>query len=62
LSLENALDVLVAAYLTPNQKALFNSAAKFVCENRENLVKTENWEELSEKDQKTVIFAMLNLE
>ena len=64
LSFGNALEVLVSAYVTPNQKALFNSAAKFVCENRKKLVKTENWKELSNDAtlMQKVFLAMLNVE
>lgn len=64
LSIENALDVSVAAYLT-NKTALFNSAARFVCENKGNLIKTDSWKELSENDPiliKAVLTAMLDLE
>ena len=59
LSLENALDVLVAAELT-NQKALFESAAKFVKEKPGKKKKTGAYKEMAEKDTK--IIAMLNIE
>ena len=57
LSLENALDVLVAAELT-NQKALFDSAAKFVRENKGKMNKTGAYKEMLEKDPKFIASVM----
>ena len=51
LSLENALDVLVASHLT-NQKSLFDATSNFVYANKENLVKTESWKEIMEANPK----------
>jgi len=45
LSLENGLDVMVAAYLT-NQTSLFGVASNFVCENKGQLVKSDFWNEM----------------
>ena len=64
LSFQNALDVLVSASLT-NQKVLFDVATRFVFENRENLVKTDAWKELSENYPilvNKIMSAMLKLE
>ena len=64
LSLENALDVLVAAELT-NQKALFESAAKFVKEKPGKKKKTGAYKEMAEKDTKIIAIVMtkmLNIE
>ena len=64
LSLENALDVLTAANLT-SKKDLFDAAAKFVFENKQSVVKTEAWKELSENHPDLIVKimkAMLNFE
>ena len=64
LSMENALDVLVAAELT-NQKALFESAAKFVKEKPGKKKKTGAYKEMAEKDTKIIAIVMtkmLNIE
>merc|ERR1712037_471177 len=45
LSVENALDVLVASHHT-NQEDLFKAASNFVCENKGQLANTEAWEEM----------------
>jgi hypothetical protein len=45
LSVENALDVLVASHHT-NQQDLFKAAANFVCENKGQLANTGAWEEM----------------
>ena len=63
-SLENALDVLVTAHLT-NQDTLFDETAKFVFANRGNLVTSDLWKELSEKNASLVaklMNSMLKLE
>ena len=64
LSLENALDVLVASHLT-NQKYLFDATSNFVYANKENLVKTESWKEIMEANPKLandVVMTMLKLQ
>ena len=64
LSLENALDVLVASHLT-NQKYLFDATSNFVYANKENLVKTESWKEIMEANPKLandVVMTMLNMQ
>ena len=64
LSLENALDVLVASHLT-NQKSLFDATSNFVYANKENLVKTESWKEIMEANPKLandVVMTMLKLQ
>ena len=64
LSLENALDVLVASHLT-NQKSLFDATSNFVYANKENLVKTESWKEIMEVNPKLandVVMTMLKLQ
>ena len=64
LSLENALDVLVASHVT-NQKGLFDAASNFVAENRGNLVKTDSWNELMETNPKLandVVMTVLKLQ
>ena len=64
LSLENALDVLVASHLT-NQKSLFDATSNFVYANKENLVKTESWKEIMEANPKLandVVMTMLNMQ
>ena len=64
LSLENALDVLVASHLT-NQKSLFDATSNFVYANKENLVKTESWKEIMEVNPKLandVVMTMLNMQ
>ena len=60
LSLENALDVLVAAELT-NQKALFESAATFVRENPGKMNKTGAYKEMLEKDTKFIAIVMAKM-
>ena len=60
LSLENALDVLVAAELT-SQKALFDSAAKFVRENPGKMDKTGAYKEMLEKDPKFIAIVMAKM-
>ena len=57
LSFENALDVLVAAELT-NQKALFDSATKFVCKNPGKMNKTGAYKEMLEKDPRFIAIVM----
>ena len=57
LSMENALDVLVAAELT-NQKALFESAAMYVRENPDKMDKTGAYKEMFEKDTKFIAIVM----
>ena len=57
LSLENALDILVTSELT-NQKGLFNSAAKFVRENKGKMSKTGAYKEMLEKDPKCIANVM----
>ena len=57
LSLENALDVLVAAELT-NRKGLFDSAAKFIRENKGKMNKTGAYKEIHEKDPKFIANVM----
>jgi len=63
LSVENALDVLVAANLI-NKEDLLDAATQFVLENRGNLAKTDVWNELSENDHlmNKIMKAMLKLE
>ena len=64
LSLENVLDVLVKAELT-NQKALFDSASRFVRTNTGCLKKTSAYNEMIEKDPKfiaRVLSKMLDVE
>ena len=64
LSLENALDVLVTSHVT-KKTGVFDNAAKFVCENRGHLIKTDSWKELLETNQKLandVLITMLKLE
>ena len=53
LSLDNALDILVSAELT-NQKALFDSAAKFVRKNQGKMKQTGAYNEMLEKDPKLI--------
>ena len=53
ISLDNALDVLITAHLT-NQDSLFDVTANFIWAKRGNLVKTEWWKELSEKNPRLV--------
>ena len=60
LSLENALDILTAAELT-NQKALFDSAAKFVRKNQGKMNKTGACKEMLEKDPKLIANVMLKM-
>ena len=57
LSLENALDVLVSAELI-NQKALFDSASRFVRQNPGRLNKTGAYKEMFEKDPKFIAIVM----
>ena len=57
LSLENALDVLVTAELT-NQKALFDSAAKFVWKKQGKTKKNGAYNEMLEKDPKFIAIVM----
>ena len=57
LSLENALDILVSAELT-NQKALFDSAAKFVRKNQGKMKQTGAYNEMLEKDPKFITIVM----
>ena len=57
LSLENALDTLVTAELT-NQKALFDSAAKFVLKKQGKRNKTGAYNEMLEKDPKFIAIVM----
>jgi len=57
LSLENALDVLVAAELT-NQTSLFDSAAKFVQKTQGKKNKTGAYKEMLEKDLKFIANVM----
>ena len=51
LSLQNALDVLVAAELT-NQKDLFDAASRFVCKNIGSLNKSSAYEEMVNENPK----------
>merc|ERR1712037_242708 len=60
LSLENALDILTTAELT-NQKALFDSAAKFVRKNQGKMNKTGACKEMLEKDPKLIANVMLKM-
>ena len=53
LSLENVLDILTTAELT-NQKALFDSAAKFVQKIQGKKKKTGAYQEMLEKDPKFI--------
>ena len=53
ISLDNALDVLITAHLT-NQDSLFDVTANFIWAKRGNLVTTEWWKELSEKNPRLV--------
>ena len=57
LSLDNALDILVSAELT-NQKALFNSAAKFVRKNQGKMKQTGAYNEMLKKDPKFITIVM----
>ena len=57
LSLDNALDILVSAELT-NQKALFNSAAKFVRKNQGKMKQTGAYNEMLEKDPNFIAIVM----
>ena len=57
LSFENALDVLVVAELT-YQKALFDSATKFVCKNPGKMNKTGAYKEMLEKDPRFIAIVM----
>jgi hypothetical protein len=43
--LENALELMVAAYLT-DQNSLLDASFKFVWENKGKLVKTDSWTEM----------------
>ena len=45
LTLENALEVMIVAYLT-DQKDLLDSAFKFVLLNKGKLIKTDSWDEM----------------
>ena len=45
LTLENALEVMIVAYLT-DQKDLLDSAFKFSLLNKGRLIKTDSWEEM----------------
>ena len=45
LTLENALEVMIVAYLT-DQKDLLDSAFKFSLLNKGRLIKTNSWEEM----------------
>jgi len=45
LSVDNALEVMVASYHL-NQQDLFKAASNFVCENKGQLANTEAWEEM----------------
>ena len=60
LSLENALDILTTAELT-NQKALFDSAAKFVRKNQGKMNKNGACKEMLEKDPKLIANVMLKM-
>jgi hypothetical protein len=53
LSLENALDVMFAAYLT-NQTSLFGVASNFVCENKGQLIKSQFWNEMLLKNPELI--------
>ena len=53
LSSENALDILVSAELI-NQKALFDSASRFIRQNTGRLNKTGAYKEMFEKDPKLI--------
>ena len=48
LTLENALEIMVASYLT-DQKTLLDASFKFVWENKGKFVKTESWNEMVRK-------------
>ena len=45
LTLENALEVMIVAYLT-DQKDLLDSAFKFTLENKGRLIKTDSWDDM----------------
>ena len=45
LTLENALEVMIVAYLT-DQKALLDLTFKFALENKGKLIKTNSWNEM----------------
>ena len=60
LSLENALDILTAAELT-NQKALFDSAAKFVRKNQGKMNKTGAYKEMLEKDKNFIAIVLAKI-
>ena len=45
LTLENALELMVAAYLT-DQNSLLEASFRFVWENKGKLVKTDSWAEM----------------
>jgi hypothetical protein len=57
LSSENALDILVSAELI-NQKALFDSASRFIRQNTGRLNKTGAYKEMFEKDPKFIAIVM----
>merc|ERR1711934_515327 len=60
LSLDNALDILVSAELT-NQKALFDSAAKFVRERQGKMKPSGAYDEMLEKDPKFIAIVMTKI-
>ena len=45
LTLENAMEVMIVAYLT-DQKELLDSAFKFVLLNKGRLIKTDSWDDM----------------
>jgi hypothetical protein len=57
LSSENALDILVSAELI-NQKALFDSASRFIRQNTGRLNKNGAYKEMFEKDPKFIAIVM----
>ena len=49
LSLDNAMEVMVVAYIVPNGQNLFKVASDFASKHRKELVKTSKWDELKMK-------------
>ena len=61
LSMDNVLDILLSAYLIPNQEDLFNTASIFVYENKGKLTKTIEWKEMMETNPKLIANVLSNV-
>jgi hypothetical protein len=60
VSVENAFDVLVCAYLA-KEMPLFDATAKFICQNKEKMVNTSAWEKLKKDNSKMASNIMFKL-